>query len=110
MIADGGVRTELAFDTHDAMAIGTAGYTAMLCVMALQAHGLTPGDGPVLVTGANGGVGTILGSMIGAFTMAVLRNGSGQMGWPTPVQMIIIGCVIIIAVFIDRLRQGRTST
>ncbi|MBS0429285.1 MAG: oxidoreductase [Proteobacteria bacterium] len=48
-----------AFDTHDAMAIGTAGYTAMLCVMALQAHGLTPGDGPVLVTGANGGVGTI---------------------------------------------------
>ncbi|MDQ7958611.1 MAG: MDR family oxidoreductase [Rhodocyclaceae bacterium] len=48
-----------AFDTHDAMAIGTAGYTAMLCVMALQAHGLVPGDGPVLVTGANGGVGTI---------------------------------------------------
>lgn len=66
----------------------------------------------VIIGGAslNGGVGTILGSMIGAFTMAVLRNGSGQMGWPTPVQMIIIGCVIIIAVFIDRLRQGRSST
>lgn len=44
---------------HDAMAIGTAGYTAMLCVMALQERGVTPASGPVLVTGANGGVGTI---------------------------------------------------
>ncbi len=42
-----------------AMAIGTAGYTAMLCVMALQAQGVTPDAGPVLVTGANGGVGSI---------------------------------------------------
>jgi acrylyl-CoA reductase (NADPH) len=41
------------------MAIGTAGYTAMLCVMALQGHGLKPADGDVLVTGANGGVGSI---------------------------------------------------
>lgn len=47
------------FDARQAMAIGTAGYTAMLCVMALQQHGLTPASGPVLVTGANGGVGTI---------------------------------------------------
>ena len=42
-----------------AMAIGTAGYTAMLCVMALQQHGVTPEQGPVLVTGGNGGVGSI---------------------------------------------------
>ena len=42
-----------------AMAIGTAGYTAMLCVMALQQHGVTPEHGPVLVTGGNGGVGSI---------------------------------------------------
>lgn len=41
-----------------AMAIGTAGYTAMLCVMALQKHGVTPGNGEILVTGANGGVGS----------------------------------------------------
>lgn len=41
------------------MAIGTAGYTAMLCVMALQDHGVEPEAGPVLVTGANGGVGSI---------------------------------------------------
>ncbi len=42
-----------------AMAIGTAGYTAMLCVMALERHGLKPGDGEVLVTGATGGVGSV---------------------------------------------------
>ncbi|MBU1311924.1 MAG: oxidoreductase [Gammaproteobacteria bacterium] len=41
-----------------AMAIGTAGYTAMLCVMALQKHGVTPENGEILVTGANGGVGS----------------------------------------------------
>ncbi|MCR8547516.1 oxidoreductase [Salipiger sp. P9] len=42
-----------------AMAIGTAGYTAMLCVLALEKHGLTPDMGPVLVTGAAGGVGSV---------------------------------------------------
>ncbi|WP_423455965.1 MDR family oxidoreductase [Ottowia sp. VDI28] len=42
-----------------AMSIGTAGYTAMLCVMALQDNGMTPDRGPVLVTGGNGGVGSI---------------------------------------------------
>ena len=42
-----------------AMAIGTAGYTAMLCVMALERQGVTPARGPVLVTGANGGVGSL---------------------------------------------------
>jgi acrylyl-CoA reductase (NADPH) len=48
-----------AFDTRAAMAIGTAGYTAMLCVMALERHGLNPSSGTVLVTGAAGGVGSI---------------------------------------------------
>lgn len=48
-----------AFTTRQAMAIGTAGYTAMLCVEALEKHGVQPGDGEVLVTGANGGVGTV---------------------------------------------------
>ena len=45
--------------TRQAMAIGTAGFTAMLAVMALEDHGLTPGTGPVLVTGAAGGVGSV---------------------------------------------------
>ena len=44
---------------HDAMAIGTAGYTAMLCVMALERHGVRPGDGDIVVTGAAGGVGSV---------------------------------------------------
>ena len=48
------------------MAIGTAGYTAMLCVMALEKQGVTPASGPVLVTGAAGGVGSI--------AIAVLAN------------------------------------
>jgi acrylyl-CoA reductase (NADPH) len=48
-----------AFSTQDAMAIGTAGYTAMLCVLALEHGGLTPQRGDILVTGANGGVGSI---------------------------------------------------
>lgn len=43
---------------YDVMAVGTAGYTAMLCVMALQKHGIKPDSGKVLVTGANGGVGS----------------------------------------------------
>lgn len=45
--------------TRQAMAVGTAGFTAMLAVMALEDHGMTPGDGPVLVTGAAGGVGSV---------------------------------------------------
>ena len=44
---------------HDAMAVGTAGYTAMLCVMALERHAITPERGPVVVTGAAGGVGSV---------------------------------------------------
>ncbi len=48
-----------AFDTRQAMAIGTAGYTAMLCVLALERHGLTPSAGEILVTGASGGVGGV---------------------------------------------------
>ena len=56
---DGLVRLPTVFTARQAMAIGTAGYTAMLCVMALERHGLKPGDGDVLVTGATGGVGSI---------------------------------------------------
>ena len=54
----------------------------------------------------NGGVGTILGSMIGATIMAVLRNGSQQMGWPNYIQEIIIGAIIVVAVALDRVRTS----
>ncbi len=48
-----------AFSPRQAMAIGTAGYTAMLCVLALERHGITPDKGDILVTGAAGGVGSV---------------------------------------------------
>ncbi|GIK95921.1 MAG: alcohol dehydrogenase [Alphaproteobacteria bacterium] len=48
-----------AFSPEQAMAIGTAGYTAMLCVLRLEDAGVAPGSGPVLVTGASGGVGSV---------------------------------------------------
>lgn len=48
-----------AFNERQAMAIGTAGYTAMLCVLALEKHDVKPSDGEILVTGANGGVGSV---------------------------------------------------
>jgi acrylyl-CoA reductase (NADPH) len=53
------VKLPAAFTPRQAMAIGTAGYTAMLCVVTLERHGLRPGDGEVLVTGATGGVGSV---------------------------------------------------
>ena len=53
------VKLPAAFSTRQAMAIGTAGYTAMLSVLALERHGLRAGDGAVLVTGATGGVGSV---------------------------------------------------
>jgi len=66
----------------------------------------------VVIGGASlsGGSGSVLGSMIGALTMAILRNGSNQMGWPTFMQEIIIGIVIIIAVGVDKLRQRGLKT
>jgi acrylyl-CoA reductase (NADPH) len=53
------VRLPESMSTRDAMAIGTAGYTAMLSVLALEKYGLTPKDGPMIVTGAAGGVGSV---------------------------------------------------
>jgi acrylyl-CoA reductase (NADPH) len=53
------VRLPGRMSAREAMAIGTAGYTAMLAVMALERHGVTPEQGPVVVTGAAGGVGSV---------------------------------------------------
>ena len=63
----------------------------------------------VVIGGAslNGGTGSILGSMIGALTMSVLRAGSIQSDWPNYMQEIIIGIVIILAVGLDKWRQSR---
>ena len=53
------IKRPAQFSARQAMAIGTAGYTAMLCVLALEHHGLTPAKGSVVVTGAAGGVGSV---------------------------------------------------
>jgi acrylyl-CoA reductase (NADPH) len=62
------------FSTKDAMAIGTAGYTAMLCVLALEHGGLTPQRGDILVTGANGGVGSIAIALLSGLGYRVVAS------------------------------------
>jgi len=57
-----------------AMSIGTAGYTAMLCVMALQTHDITPERGPIVVTGANGGVGSVAISILSKLGYEVIAS------------------------------------
>ena len=59
---------------RQAMAIGTAGYTAMLCVLALQRHGLAPASGDILVTGANGGVGSVAITLLAQLGFRVVAS------------------------------------
>ncbi|WP_298600551.1 MDR family oxidoreductase [uncultured Limnohabitans sp.] len=67
-----------AFTPRQAMAIGTAGYTAMLCVMALQKHGVTPDKGDILVTGAGGGVGSVAIALLAKLGYRVLASTGRQ--------------------------------
>ncbi|MBC8048923.1 MAG: oxidoreductase, partial [Chitinophagales bacterium] len=60
------------FSPAQAMAIGTAGYTAMLCVLALEAHDVTPDKGPVLVTGAAGGVGSVAVALLAKLGYSII--------------------------------------
>jgi acrylyl-CoA reductase (NADPH) len=62
------------FTAKQALAIGTAGYTAMLCVMALQKHGVKPADGEVLVTGAAGGVGGFAIALLSKLSFTVVAS------------------------------------
>jgi acrylyl-CoA reductase (NADPH) len=68
-----------AISTRQAMAIGTAGYTAMLSVLALEKHGVTPDKGPVLVTGASGGVGGVAIALLARLGYEVVAS-TGRMG------------------------------
>jgi acrylyl-CoA reductase (NADPH) len=63
-----------SLSTRQAMAIGTAGYTAMLAVMALQAQGVTPAGGEVLVTGASGGVGSVAVALLASLGFKVIAS------------------------------------
>ncbi len=62
------------FSAAQAMAIGTAGYTAMLSILALEAHGVTPDQGPVLVTGAAGGVGSVAVAVFARLGFTVIAS------------------------------------
>lgn len=66
------VRLPDAFTARQAMAIGTAGYTAMLCVLALEDHGIAPASGEILVTGATGGVGSVAVALLGRLGYTVV--------------------------------------
>lgn len=63
-----------SFTTRQSMAIGTAGYTAMLCVLALEKHGIKPQDGEILVTGANGGVGSVAIALLAKLGYSVVAS------------------------------------
>ena len=67
-----------AFSAHDAMAIGVAGYTAMLCVMALEEQGVKPEQGEILVTGAAGGVGSVSIALLSKLGFRVVAS-TGRM-------------------------------
>jgi ribose transport system permease protein len=104
--------------------LSTYGIAGLLFGLAglLQMSRLTQGDptvavgleldiiAAVVIGGAslNGGAGSVVGSMIGALIMAILRNGTNQLGWQTYTQEIIIGAVIVLAVGLDKWRQGRS--
>ena len=72
------VRLPDGISTREAMAIGTAGYTAMLSVLALEKHGLTPASGPVVVTGAAGGVGSVATAVLSKLGYHVIAS-TGRM-------------------------------
>jgi len=68
------VRLPERMSARDAMAVGTAGYTAMLCVMALERHGVKPDQGPIVVTGAAGGVGSVAVALLAKLGYTVVAS------------------------------------
>jgi acrylyl-CoA reductase (NADPH) len=68
------VRLPAGMSTRDAMAIGTAGYTAMLSVLALEKHGLSPNSGAIVVTGAAGGVGSVATAVLSKLGYHVIAS------------------------------------
>jgi acrylyl-CoA reductase (NADPH) len=77
------VKLPAAFTPRQAMAIGTAGYTAMLCVLALEDQGVKPGSGEVLVTGATGGVGSVAVALLGrlGYQVVAATGKAGEAGY-----------------------------
>ena len=77
--ADWLVPLPVGLTTRQAMAIGTAGFTAMLCVLALERHGIKPESGDILVTGANGGVGSVAIAILAKLGYRVVAS-TGRLG------------------------------
>ncbi|MBK7507221.1 MAG: oxidoreductase [Comamonadaceae bacterium] len=77
------VKLPAAFTARQAMSIGTAGYTAMLCVLALEDHGVKPGAGEILVTGATGGVGSVAVALLGrlGYTVVAATGKTAEADW-----------------------------
>jgi acrylyl-CoA reductase (NADPH) len=77
------VRKPETMSLYETMAIGTAGYTAALALMAIEAHGIGPADGPVLVTGATGGVGSIAIMLLaaGGYTVVAATGKTAEAGY-----------------------------
>ncbi|MDQ0324772.1 acrylyl-CoA reductase (NADPH) [Rhodopseudomonas julia] len=72
--ADWLIRQPETLSAAEAMSVGTAGYTAMLCVIALERHQITPDRGPVVVTGATGGVGSVATAILGKLGYHVIAS------------------------------------
>lgn len=68
------IKKPASLSAEQAMAIGTAGYTAMLCVLGLEEHGVKPADGEILVTGATGGVGTVAIALLSKLGFTVVAT------------------------------------
>jgi acrylyl-CoA reductase (NADPH) len=68
------IRLPKIFSTRQAMAVGTAGYTAMLCILAIEQHGVKPAHGEVLVTGAAGGVGSVAITVLASLGYKVVAS------------------------------------
>lgn len=87
------VKLPSAFTPRQAMAIGTAGYTAMLCVLALEDHGVKPGAGEVLVTGATGGVGSVAIALLAKLGFSVVA-ATGKASEETYLKSLGAGSII----------------
>src|ERR1700687_6312245 len=77
------VRLPEGMSARDAMAIGTAGFTAGLAVLALEKHGLTPKHGPIVVTGAAGGVGSVATAVLSQLGYHVIASTGRVPGTPS---------------------------
>jgi len=87
------VRLPQALSLRQAMAIGTAGYTAMLCCLALREQGVEPGSGEILVTGATGGVGSIAVSILAGWGYRVVASTGKPAGAP---YLTSLGAVAVV--------------